>query len=163
MAKKYELRLGSNTDNPLDGGVRFDDETILNNSQSPHNGLLNLCLDNGRILGKRQGQTYLLEDDISAHPVYGMYSDYKGSLIVHIGDKLYDFKSDIDYKAITCPALALNKSKLFAFNSKLYILDGEKYLQYDGKECKEVEPYVPRVNMNRKPDGSNSMIGKHFI
>ena len=52
MAKKYELRLGSNTDNPLDGGVRFDDETILNNSQSPHNGLLNLCLDNGRILGK---------------------------------------------------------------------------------------------------------------
>ena len=64
MGKSYELRLGNGTKYPLNGGISLDEETLIDLSQSPYDGLLNMCLDNGGTLGKRQGQEYILSNDL---------------------------------------------------------------------------------------------------
>ena len=162
MSDFKEIRLGTNTKNALNGGLCFNEETAISISQSPHNGLLNMCLDNGGVLCKRNGQSYVFENSIGDGSVNCIFPNYKGKIIIHIGTKLYEWVGSGLPTEIAGFTLADSRSNMFNYNSILYIQDGVNYLQYDGTTLKEVEPYIPRVSMNRKPDGSHSDVDESW-
>lgn len=160
MGKQGELRLGSTSKNQLDGGICYYDETTLDLSQSPYGGLLNMCLDDGGMPVKRQGQASLFES-LGDGGINGIFTDFKDTNIIAWKDALYTFNGGATPTKIYT---GINNEKvfMFAFNGILYILDGSKYLKYDGKEVKEVEPYIPRIVMNRRPDGSESVVDESW-
>lgn len=158
MIKKFELRLGITEGKNIDGGLCYNEKTSIDISQSPYGGLINMAIDKGGILSKRNGQAYVISD--WGGYVNGIYCDYKGFDIVHAGTGLY--KGDLsnanskDNLTLISSSLSNSKSKMFEFNNILYILDGNEYYQYDLEDFKAVEGYAPLVSINRKPDGSNS-------
>ena len=163
-----ELRLGSTSKNKLDGGLCLNEPSSIGINQSPYGGLLNMCLDDGGQLTKRQGQKFVYSTSLGEGAITGLYADYKGLTIFSHGTKLYSqLRSEQPLEI--ADNLSNAKTCMFTYSSILYIVNNGKYFQYDGIEVKEVDPYVPRVSMNRKPDGSNSevdeswnMIGRGF-
>ena len=162
MANVKEIRLGTNTSNQLNGGLCLNEETALNISQSPHNGLLNMCLDNGGVLCKRKGQAKMFSTPLGDSSINSIYANYKGYTILHYNTSLYKYQGSGMPTKIEGSSLSNNKSNMFVYNSILYIQDGKGYYQYDGEVVKSVVPYIPRVSMNRKADGSNSTIDESW-
>lgn len=54
--------------------------------------------------------------------------------------------------------IAKDKAKIFFFDSKLYILDGEAYREYDGETLKVVEGYRPIISKDGTPYEQINMI-----
>lgn len=70
------------------------------------------------------------------------------TVIFKHGSKLY---KRVDGVNTELGDIAEGGAKIFYFNSKLYILDGEKYREFDGTTYKEVEGYRPIVSKNGTP------------
>jgi hypothetical protein len=49
-----------------------------------------------------------------------------------------------------------NEVSFFTLNNKCYILDGAKFFVYDGDTIKEVDPYVPTIQMSKPPGGGGT-------
>ena len=158
--KEYELRLGVDNKNNLNGGLCLDEESSIKLNQSPYNGLLNMCLDNGGQLTKRPGQSNLFTS-LGTGPINGIYGDFKGYTIFAWGTNVYKQRGT---EAPTSIYSGVTNAKCFFFtyNSILYLMNGSQYLQYDGTTMKAVVPYAPRVSINRKPDGSNSVVDESW-
>ena len=95
------------------------------------------------------------EDSGSGEKVYGMYF-FGDSMIVHADVRLYK----IDSKGTKTPlyfTMKKAKSNFFVFADKLYIMDGENYLVYDGETVKSVEPYIPTTSIGRAPNGGGTV------
>lgn len=131
-------------------GVDFSsrpDEVIFYRSPDALNMWKNYKNSSGGNVETRPDVELIKEfDDV----IYGMaFYDVDGSKhrIVHSGNKLYD-NDNVIYEN-----MAKNESVFFVYDDILYFLDGEKYLQYDKNEVKEVEPYIPRTTMSKDPAG----------
>lgn len=70
------------------------------------------------------------------------------TLVFKHGSKLY---KRVDGVNTELGDIAEGGADIFYFNSKLYILDGEKYREFDGTTYKEVEGYRPIVSKNGTP------------
>ena len=68
--------------------------------------------------------------------IYGIFF-YKEMLLVHSGTNLY--KVVDGNKTVIYEDLNTIRSDGFIYNNTWYFKDGKHYLQYDGKELKEVE------------------------
>lgn len=158
--KEYELRLGTEDKNALNGGICLDEESSISQNQSPYGGLLNMCLDNGGQLTKRPGQTNLFTP-LGEGGINGIYGDFKGYTIFSYGTKIYRQKGNGDPEIIYGSSIN-TKSFFFPYNGKLYLMNGSQYLEYDGTTVKEVTPYIPQVSINRKPDGSSSTVNESW-
>lgn len=60
--------------------------------------------------------------------------------------------------------MALQESKSFVFNNKLYIIDGENYLCYDGTSVSQAadNAYIPTTYKNIIPTGENADTGLKY-
>ena len=125
------------------GGLNLKDlEYEQELSQSPF--MRNMMYRNGAF-SKRFGQEYYRE---YKNEVYAL-TVYRGSLIIHAGSQI--FKDNLVQIASDIPT----KRGLFViFNQNLYYINDDLYC-YDGTTWKVVEPYVPTIVINRKPDGSS--------
>ena len=94
--------------------------------------------------------------------VYGVFF-YADMMLVHSGTKLYKvvkkynakpYKADNITKTELFSGLNAMPSNAFVYDDVWYFKDGKHYLQYDGKEIKAVEGYVPTVSIARSPKGS---------
>ena len=137
---------------PGSGGLNLQDlDYTLPLSQSPK--MLNMMYKNG-VFGKRYGQTEVFDfgSEIMA------MAKYKGDLYVQTSSGIYKYDGTrtVVYNG------TLKKGIFFSFNKLLYFLNEDKYLQYDGETCSEVEPYAPDVCINRKPDGSYSDLIENY-
>jgi len=158
--KEYELRLGVDNESSLNGGLCLDEESSIKLNQSPYNGILNMCLDNGGQLTKRPGQKNLFTS-LGAGGINGLYGDFKGYTIFSHSNKIYKQKgTEAPIEIYTGSANA--KTFFFAYNGILYLLNGSQYLQWDGSTMKAVAPYIPQVSINRKPDGSQSTVNESW-
>lgn len=85
--------------------------------------------------------------------VYGIYF-YKGEQLVHCGDRLIKLSDG----ATSTIYRGLNKgiSNGFVFEDAFYIVDGSKYMKYDGETIEEVEGYIPTTTIARKPMGGGT-------
>jgi hypothetical protein len=88
-------------------------------------------------------------DTIFGHFFYTY--QYESHLIVHSGTKLYDNDT------VIFDEMAEHKSLFFVYNQKLYIIDNEKYLVYDGTTIEEVEGFIPTTTISRRPDGGGTV------
>lgn len=160
MQKNNEMRIGASSKYQFNGGLCYEDETSIELNQSPYGGMLNVTLDDGGMPTKRQGQSWLFENSLGEGSINGL-TIYKGNTIIAHGTKLY--KQNLNLNPVQIyDGLDNSKVFMFIFSSTLYILNKNNYLQYDGQTVKEVEPYKPRVSMNRKPDGSNSEVDESW-
>ena len=81
---------------------------------------------------------------------------FDGKLLAHCGENLYAVE-DGQYEAVG-EGLVNTKSQGFVYGNRLYLLDGLHYLQYDGANLTEVEGFVPRTSIGRKPEGGGTML-----
>lgn len=143
-------------------GVDFRGDEV-NLSRSPD--CLNVWKDYKEIdsIRTRPGTT-LLEG--FTEPVYGVFF-FGDAMLVHSGTKLYkcttrlveqgNGRYGVERGTVTELYAGLNPavSDSFAYEDKWYFKDGLHYLQYDGKEVKDVEGYVPTTNIEGNPDGGS--------
>ena len=85
--------------------------------------------------------------------VYGIFF-YKGSMLVHSGNKLYKVTGDT--AEVLHEGIKENISNAFVFEDIWYFKDGKNYLQYDGKTISDVVGYIPTTTIARKPMGGGS-------
>ena len=141
---------------PAIAGLNLKDlEYVQNPNQSPY--MINIMYRNGAF-SKRYGQEVYKSFD---NTVYNMII-YRGHFIVHVGTKIY--KDDIELAKY----IPEKKGLFVLFNQNLYYFNDDIY-QYDDKEWKKVEPYVPTIVINRRPNGTSgdtseayNMIGRGF-
>lgn len=119
----------------------------VNPSRSPE--APNMIRDVPGKVRKRMGYHLLKKYDDCINGVYFL-GDKK---IVHSGTKLYEGNNEIYSE--------MNNSRSMAWRmgEKLYIVDGKKYLVYDGTEVKSVseKAYIPTVVINCSPDGTGTV------
>lgn len=129
------------------GGLNIQDlDYTLPLNQSPK--MLNMMVNNGAF-GKRYGQkiVHTFESDIKN------IGKYKNTLYIHVGNKLIKYDDDTETTIFENENLA-KKGIFINYNKMLYFLNGDIFLQYDGTTCSPIEPYIPDVLINMKPDGS---------
>jgi len=126
---------------PAIGGINLKDlEYEQEVSQSPY--MLNMMYRNGAF-SKRYGQEIYKE---YSEEVYAMII-YRNRLIVHSGTKMYSEENEI------ANSLPERKGLFVLFNQNLYYICDNIYC-YNGETWNSVEPYIPTIVINRKPDGS---------
>ena len=96
------------------------------------------------------------------HPILGLWVGYVNGYEYMLGacnGKLYKFWNDVgsDFEAEEIGSVSTVKDvHIFSFSNIVYILDGSKYRQWDGTTLKEVEGYIPLVQIAIPPDNSTS-------
>lgn len=93
------------------------------------------------------------------NPVYGVFFYKAGSsdmMLVHSGTELYKVVNG--EKTLLYSGLNAARSNAFVFNNNWFFMDGENYLQHNGKEIKPVgDGYVPTTSISRKPEGGGEL------
>ena len=85
---------------------------------------------------------------------YGIFF-YKDMMLAHIGTQLYKVVGGV--KTLLYSNLMPVPSNAFVYENIWYFKDGLHYLQYDGKEIKAVEGYIPTTSIGRKPEGGGTI------
>lgn len=132
---------------PGSGGLNIQDlDYLLPVKQSPK--MINMMYKNG-VFGKRYGQEAVAEYD---HPVLAL-GRYHSELYYQTEAGIGKLGTGYVYThALT------HKGIFFVFNKMLYFLSQDIYLQYDGTEWKEVEPYIPDILIVSNPDGTGGEV-----
>ncbi len=91
----------------------------------------------------------------TAGTVWGIYF-YRGGLYVHAGTSLY-FEGEGGLQVIFS-GLAARKSAAFIYGGVFYLLDGDRYLSYNGVTASEVVGYVPTTSIGCIPLGGGEKL-----
>ena len=130
-------------------GVDFSkrkDEVYLYRSPDALNVWKNYKGSNGNCIETRPDLELLKN---YSDTIFGLFF-YNNKLMVHRGTNLFE-EDKVIYSD-----LAPNKSTMFVYGKKLHIIDGNKYLAYDGTEIKEVEGYIPTTTTGKSPAGNGT-------
>lgn len=137
-------------------GVDFStDPMLVDKSRSPY--ALNLISDSGGMPEKRTGWRTLHRLEGAVNGLWHCHVGDADHLIAHVGTNIYEWQDSGD-PVLLKEGVYDGKSTAFFLLSKLYILTGAEYLQYDGTAITDVEPYVPTIVVNRKPSGGGDFI-----
>ena len=87
--------------------------------------------------------------------IYGIWPVNIGTMryIVHAGDSLYELSSLNGSHKKIYTGIAAAKCSAQAFDKKLYIVDGSRYLVYDGETVSPVVGTIPTTSIGRTPSG----------
>ena len=95
--------------------------------------------------------------------IFGLFfykiNDYT-HVLVHVGTKLLEWDNYPSTPAKTTvirEGLNPAHSRYFIFNNIFFFMDGINYLEYDGKEMKEVVGTIPMTSYWKNPDGSTNL------
>ncbi len=140
------------------------DETKIDDERSPR--AVNMIADEGGFPEKRPGwrTVYNFSECISGvFPFENDDDDINESFIVHAGTKLFLIKLDAGSRPVDGSKKELldglkpgGRDQGFYMNGKLFILTGNDYIVYDGKEAKHAldsNAYMPLTSYQRKPAG----------
>ena len=128
---------------PGSGGLNLQDlDYTLPLSQSPK--MLNMMYKNG-VFGKRYGQETVSSADSDILAV----GRYHNELYFQTSAGISKLGEGSVYTAELT-----HKGMFFVFNKILYFLSEDTYIQFDGEEWKEVEPYIPDILITSNPDGT---------
>ncbi len=87
-------------------------------------------------------------------PIYGIFF-YGDAMLVHSGHRLCTVRED-GMKKIIFEELNEAPSNAFVYENVFYLLDGSRYLKYDGTTIEDVQGYVPTTTIGRKPIGGGT-------
>lgn len=130
------------------GGLNLKDlEFEQDMNQSPY--MLNVMYRNGAF-GKRFGQEIHSEYSDTVYSV----TTYADDIFVHAGSKIYRYNDGAKTEVAT--GIAQEKGLFVVFAQKLYYLISSGFYKYDGTSFATIDPYIPEILINCKPDGSFS-------
>ena len=135
-------------------GVDFSnrkDEVNLYRSPDSLNMWKNYKNNKGKCVETRPDIAFLKNFENTVFGLFFYTYNNEKHTIVHSGTKLYD-NDNIIYEE-----MAENKSNFFVYEKTLYIKDGNKYLEYDGNEVKDVEGFIPMTTIARSATGGGSV------
>ena len=135
-------------------GVDFSnrgDEVALNHSPNALNMWKNYRSSNGKCVETRPDLELFKEYEDAIYGRYFYTINGTTHLIVHSGTKLY--KDD----EVIYSNMAEHKSNMFVFKDKLYIMDTNSYLVYDGATIQNVIGYIPTTSISRSPLGGGTI------
>ena len=145
------------TINSFLGIVTSTSNSRIDERQSPD--MLNLVLDDKLVLDKRFGYSKIFENSIGEGGIKGLmlYRKSTGNIfVIAHGTKLYKHEEGINTEIYS----GINGSQVkgFTYKDYLYILDGTKYLRYDGTDVIEVKTiaYKPTIRISTPPSGGGS-------
>lgn len=80
------------------------------------------------------------------------------------GDRIYITYVEGEIQQPLYVGMTESKSSSFIFNNRLYLIDGNNYLVYDGNTVGSVldNTYIPTTYINIIPSGENADIGKEY-
>ena len=137
-------------------GVDFStDPMLVDKSRSPY--AVNLISDSGGMPEKRPGWRTLHKLEGAVNGLWHCFIKDTDHYLAHVGNKIYKW-TEATEPTVLREGVNDGRSCAFFLLSKLYILTGAEYLQYDGTEIKEVEPYVPTIVINRLPTGGGTYL-----
>ena len=99
----------------------------------------------------RPAATFGFDTDDTVHSI----SFFGDALMVHAGTTLYKVSGGL--KAELALNLADNDSAAFVYDGKWYLLDGNRYICYDGESVSEVVGFVPTTTIARTPKGGGTI------
>jgi hypothetical protein len=142
---------------PFGGMDVSESATQIDNHHSPD--MLNVTLDEKGSLSKRTGYKRVFATSLGAGKINAMfvYTKTDGTqifLFAH-GTKLYTQSGDAQ-PVVLKDGIQNGKINFFVSEGKCYILDGVLFLVYDGATIKEVEPYIPVLQISKNPSGGGS-------
>lgn len=139
------------------GGVDFlHGGTEVDKSRSPD--ALNITSDEMLFPAKRRGYLRLHETKLPGK-AFGLHryapANKTACLLAHFGSKLYKLEDEGEPVELY-GSMWEDFSDSFMMNSVLYLLDGNSYLQYDGRTVQPVrdKAKIPVTRAHTKPDGT---------
>ena len=137
-------------------GVDFStDPMLVDKTRSPF--AVNLISDTGGMPEKRPGWRTLRQLEGHINGLWHCHIEDADHLLVHAGSKIYKW-TETGEPTVLKEGVNDARSTAFFLLSKLYILTGAEYLQFDGETISEVEAYVPTVTINRTPTGGGDFL-----
>ncbi|WHY76066.1 hypothetical protein QNH20_18310 [Neobacillus sp. WH10] len=143
--------------------------TQISDHHSPDT--LNMISNERGALEKRTGYTRVFPTSLGTGKINGMYlftrTDGSTIFLIAHGTNLYTQSGNAQPISIF-NTLQNGKVNLFTVEGKCYIMDGVNFLVYDGATIKQVEPYVPVLQISKNPSGGGSanedfnLIGNKF-
>ncbi|MDF2854231.1 MAG: hypothetical protein K0Q87_82 [Neobacillus sp.] len=130
--------------------------TQIDHHHSPD--MLNMLNINGE-LTSRTGFMRVFKDSLGAGRINNLYiySKIDGTQILLLahGTKLYTQSGDAQ-PTLLYDGILNRKLNLFTVEGKCYVMDGIKYLVYDGATIKDVVPYIPVLQISKNPSGGGA-------
>ena len=80
---------------------------------------------------------------------------YNGNMIAHIDDSLCEMNWEGTINT-TLLKVGTKPGNSFVYNGKFYFMNADHYIEYDGKEVKDVVGYVPTTTIGRRPSGGGT-------
>jgi hypothetical protein len=144
-------------------GVDFStDPMLVDKSRSPY--AVNLISDSGGMPEKRPGWRTLHKLEGAINGLWHCFINDTNHYLVHAGNKIYKWtEAEEPTLLLELEGEYTERSCAFFLKSKLFILTGKEYLQYDGETVKAVEAYVPTVVINRLPTGGGDFLESYNI
>lgn len=138
-------------------------DTSVDISRSPDclNVWKSYSLAQSNIIQSRPGIKKLINLGYS-DKIYSIFIYSIDTAIVHCGRRLIKwvgFPEDNFSITVLKENMNNNLSTMFSFNGDIYILDGENYLKFDGKNIINVEDeaYIPTTSISRSPSGGGEI------
>lgn len=118
----------------------------------------NMYLDENNNLVKRPGYEILYNFNDTPNGIFMYPGKIANELILHIGTCLYKFLNNS--MTLLYDNMSNNSTKGFVFEDKLYILGGDRYVRYDGKQVERVRDiaYTPTTFIGRSPRGGGTRL-----
>jgi hypothetical protein len=142
---------------PFMGMDVSESATQIDNHHSPD--MLNMNIDEKGTLNKRTGYTRVFPTSLGEGKINAMYlytkQDGTEIFILAHGNKLYTQSGNTQPTELY-DGIQNGPINTFTTEGKCYIMDGVKYLVYDGATIKEVEPYIPVLQISKNPSGGGS-------
>lgn len=146
--------------------------TQLEYNESPD--MVNMFLDDRGALRKRYGYERVFPTPLNGGArVNGMFvyvkADQSKEGIFACGTQLFRLNAKGTQPTVIYTGLANAPTNFFMMNGKLYILDSNNYLVYDGTTVSAVVPYAPTIMISTSPAGVGTpnedynLLGSAFI
>lgn len=118
----------------------------------------NMYLDKNNNLVKRPGYEVLYTFDENPNGIFVYPRALGNELILHVGTCLYKFSNNSP--VLLYSEMTDQNTKGFVFEDKLYILGGNRYVQYDGQQVQRVRDiaYTPTTFIGRSPSGGGTRL-----
>lgn len=131
--------------------------TQIDNHHSPD--MLNVNIDERGALNKRTGYARVFPTSLGTGKINAMYvytkQDNTSIFLFAHGTKLYTQAGNAQ-PTVLYNGIQNKKINFFTSEGKCYIMDGVKYLVYDGVNIKDVEPYIPVLQISKNPSGGGT-------
>lgn len=159
MAKRRNVNIRTTIYKSFRGADFSTDPSMVERYRSPL--CTNIIADSGGMPEKRWGWRVLhrLEGEING--LFAGTFDGRIRRLVHAGSRLYSWDEQEQEPVLLLDGLAGHKSRGTYLKGKLWILDGQSLISYDGEKAVRVtegECYVPTVLITRMPTGGGEVL-----